>query len=334
MKKAKISALAVALTFVVGAFFGCNKEKNKELTVYLPDGAPALALAGMMANDTENDGVAYRVVSPSVIATKVTNTADEKNADVCVMPITAASKLLGNGESYQMLGAVTHGNLYMVAKNAETVYTLETLSLLVGQTVGVLQINEVPGLTFKAVLNKYGISWQEVSEGQEKSADKVNLVAITGAEAVGVVQADCFVLAEPAASVQRQKGYTIVGDMQALYGGENGYTQAVAVAKTSLTADGAWAEEFTEKLKTSIEWLKTADGAQIVSAVSAHMEDKGVATSLKAPLLSAEVVARCGVRFAKATECKTTTEEFLRALLAVNDKSAAIPNEAFYYTAE
>ena len=329
MKRLKKRAIAlVVAALVTGTLIGCKKEREKELTVYMPDGAPALALAGMMAGDTKDDGIAYRVVSPSVIATKVTNIDTEKNADVCVMPITAASKLLGSGENYQMLGAVTHGNLYMVAKTAET------LSSLVGKTVGVLQINEVPGLTFKAVLNKYGLSWQEVSEGQEKAADKVNLVAITGADAVGVVQADCFVIAEPAASAQRQKGYAIVGDIQALYGGEDGYTQAVAVAKTSLTADGAWVTEFTEKLKNSIEWLKTADGAQIVSAVGAHMEDGGMATSLKAPLLSAEVVARCGVRFTEAVSCKAATEEFLRALLAVNEKAAAIPQSAFYYTAE
>lgn len=333
-----MSALALALTFVVGAFFGCNKEKEKELTVYMPDGAPALALAGMLATDTAEDGFSYRVASPSLIATKVTNKDEKKNADVCVLPITMASKLLGSGESYQMLGAVTHGNLYIVAKTGETgadfSYEAGNISSLLGKTVGVLQINEVPGLTFKATLNKYGLSWQEVSEGAEKVTDKVNLVAITGAEAVGVLQADCFVVAEPAASAQSQKGYTIVGDIQALYGGENGYTQAVAVAKTSLTADGAWVAEFTEKLKRSIEWLKTADGAEIVSAVSAHMEDEGTATSLKAPLLSAEVVARCGVLFTEAALCRTETEDFLRALLAVNEKATALPNEAFYYTAE
>ena len=147
---------ALALTALLGVCsftFACNKGQEEDVTVYMPDGAPALAMSGLMHEDTEEDGVTYRVVDASTISSKVTYKDMDKNADFCVMPVTAASKLLGRGDSYKMLGAVTHGNLYMVAKNAETVYTLETLSLLVGQTVGVLQINEVPGLTFKAVLN-------------------------------------------------------------------------------------------------------------------------------------------------------------------------------------
>ena len=334
MKKMLKNAIACMLSAVcVGIFVGCKKQEKREWTVYVPDGAPALAIAGMMATDTEEDGFSYRVVSPSVIATKVTDKEEKKNADLCVLPVTVASKLLGDGQRYKMLGAVTRGNLYLVAKTEqESLYTPETLTKLVGKTVGVLQINEVPGLTFKAVLNTYGLAWQEVSEGQEKATDKVNLVAITGADALGVVQADCFLIAEPAASAQSKKGFSIVGDIQALYGGENGYTQAVLVAKTALTADKAWVDTVTAQLEKSVEWLQTADGTQIVSAVSAHIEDGGTTTSLKAPLLTAEVVARCGVRFVGAVACQERTEAFLRALLAVNDKAATLPSTAFYYS--
>ena len=77
---------------------GCKEEKNTDVTVYMPDGAPALALAGLMAEDTEEDGVSYKVVPATAIASKVTYKEEEKNADLCVMPVTAASKLLGKGE--------------------------------------------------------------------------------------------------------------------------------------------------------------------------------------------------------------------------------------------
>ena len=332
MKKFFAGLLAIVCCLSSFGCFGLG-DKSNDLTVYMPDGAPALAFAKLMHEDTEDDGFEYKVVSPTVIKTKVTYKDDSKNADLCVLPVTAASKLLGDGRRYQMLGAVTHGNLYLVAKTdgERLSYTSQNLTQLVGKTVGVLQINEVPGLTLKAVLNTYALPWQEVSEGQEKAADKVNLVGITGADAVGVVAADCFLIAEPAATAQSKKGYSIVGDMQALYGGD-GYTQAVLVAKTSLTADAAWVNTVTAQLKNSVEWLKTATGEQIVSAVSAHIEDEGTTTSLKAPLLSAEVVARCGVRFVGAAACKARTEDFLRALLGVNDKAAALPNAVFYYT--
>ncbi len=329
--KRKISIVLASLLFAVG-FVACGDGKeDKEITVYMPDGAPALALAGMMAEDTKDDGVTYNVVPATAIASKVTYKEEEKNADLCVMPVTAASKLLGNGEKYTMLGAVTHGNLYLIAKDGVE-YTAENLSLLVGKNVGVLQINEVPGLTFKATLNKYGIAWQELTNDGTMAEDKVNLVAITGVEAVGAIDADCFMVAEPAATAQGKKGYSIVGDLQALYGGENGYPQAVLVAKKSLVSEKSeWVKEFVSQVELSSEWLLSASGEDIVAAVSAHMEDEGAVTSLKAPLLSSAVLGRCGIYFTYAATCKAEVEGFLNGMLAVNNKAAAIPQEAFYW---
>ena len=329
--KRKISIVLASLIFAVG-FAACGDGKEeKEITVYMPDGAPALALAGLMAEDTEEDGVSYKVVPATAIASKVTYKEEEKNADLCVMPVTAASKLLGKGEKYIMLGAVTHGNLYLIAKDG-VAYTAENLSSLVGKTVGVLQINEVPGLTFKATLNKYDIPWQELTNENEVAQDKVNLVAITGADAVGAIEADCFMIAEPAASAQAKKGYSIVGDLQSLYGGENGYPQAVLVAKKSLVEEKAgWTKEFVSKVEGSAAWLSTASGEDIVAAVSAHMEDEGATTSLKAPLLSSAVLGRCGIYFTYAANCRVEVDGFLNALLAVNDKAAAIPAQGFYW---
>jgi ABC-type nitrate/sulfonate/bicarbonate transport system substrate-binding protein len=86
----------------------------------------------------------------------------DKNADVCVLPVTAASKLLGSGEKYEMLGVVTHGNLYLISKDGEQV-TAENIEDLKGKTVGVLQINQVPGLTLKTVLKKYGVEYKEIT---------------------------------------------------------------------------------------------------------------------------------------------------------------------------
>ena len=40
-------------------------------------------------------------------------------ADYCVLPVNLASKLLGSGDAYRMLGTVTNGNLYfLTVKNA------------------------------------------------------------------------------------------------------------------------------------------------------------------------------------------------------------------------
>ena len=330
--KKRILAIVCALGMGIAGLCGCKPATpDGEIIVYMPDGAPALALSQMMAEDKADDGVTYRVVSASLIASKVTNKDMDKNADLCVMPLTAASKLLGSGEAYTMLGTVTHGNLYLIAK--EGAYNAENLSTLIGKTVGVLQINEVPGLTFKAVLNKYQIPWQEVSNEGGMVEDKVNLVAISGVDAVGVIEADCFMVAEPAATAQAKKGYSIVGDLQALYGGENGYPQAVLVAKNKLVKEYQnWTTEFVQKISGVSEWLKTASGETIVAAVSAHMEDESAATSLKAPLLTTAVLGRCGIRFTYASADVAEVNGFLTSMIAVNEKAAAMPAQNFFWS--
>ncbi len=331
MKKGWIARVLAAMlsTLALVGCASCGDSDKKDLTVYAPDGAPALALAGLMQEDTEEDGVEYRIVSPDLIASKVTNKDQSKNADLCVLPVTAASKLLGDGARYQMLGVVTHGNLYLLAKESESWAGMDKL---VGKTVGVLQMTAVPGLTFKTVLKKAGLAYNEITNEGGMVENAVSLKAISGANAVGTVAADCFLLAEPAATLQKKKGYVIVEDIQALYGGEKGYPQAVLVAKKSLVESrGEWVADFVQKLVESGDWLKTASGEELVSLVLAHMEDENVATGLKADALTADVVGRCGIYFTYADECEGEVEGFLKDLLSVNNKAAAIPSAAFYW---
>ncbi len=325
-KRCKIPALLLA-GFLLVAGVGCEKE-GEDLVMYAPDGAPALAIAKLLFEDTREDGIEYRIVAPTLISSKVTNKQAGKNADFCVLPVTAASKLLGTGVEYQALGTVTHGNLYLLAKEKG----FDDLTSLVGKKVGVLQINEVPGLTLKATLNKRGVAWQELQNGGTVSETKVNLVAISAPTAVGTIEADYYLIAEPAASAQKQKGYSIVGDLQALYNGEEGYPQAVLVAKKSLIEERKqFVEELVERVKGAPEFLANASGEQLVSLVSSHLEDEGATTSLKAPLLTAEVTARCGIYFTYAATGAAEMEEFLSALIEVNDRAAAIPSQNFYW---
>lgn len=332
MKKVLKKTIAYLCALCLITAGGCQSGlPEEEITVYMPDGAPALALAKLMHEDKADDGVTYRVVRAELIASKVTNKTESDNADLCIMPVTAAAKLLGTGEKYKMLGAVTHGNLYLISKT-QTELTEGNLSSLIGKKVGVLQMNNVPGLTFKSVLNKHGVACQEMTNEGTMSEDKVNLMAISGAEAVGTIEADYFLLAEPAVGAKIKNGYSIVGDLQKLYGGENGYTQAVLVAKTDFVAENeAWVKDFIEDVEEAADWLSVATGEQLVSTVTAHLEDKSSATTLKEPMLTKEVLSRCGVWYTPAKECKEETDELLQKLLTVKGDATAIPNAEFYW---
>ncbi len=331
MKKKFIKIVAYVCALACMGMGGCKPTLPEgEITVYMPDGAPALALAKLMYEDTAEDGVTYRVVKADLIASKVTNTDMEKNADLCVMPVTAAAKLLGSGEKYTMLGIVTHGNLYLISKDA-TAITAENINALIGKKVGVLQINSVPGLTFKATLQKHGVPYQELTNEGSMSADKVNLMAIESPAAVGVTEADYYMIAEPAATAQSKKGYSIVGNIQTLYGGENGYPQAALVAKNAFVKEyEAWTKEFVGKVEQSGAWLAETDGERLVSTLNAHVE-AGMQTDLKAPMLTQTALAGCGIRFTYAASDFEEINEFLTAMLLVNDKATAMPSASFYW---
>ena len=331
----KWTALLCAAVCGVGcmaSLTACNKdEMDREVTVYMPDGAPALAMAGLMAQDTEEDGIRYFVTKADGIASKVTYKDEAQNADFCVMPLNAAAKLLGDGNRYTMLGTVTNGNLYIVSKS-ETVYTRENLSSLVGKRVGVLQINNVPGLTFKTLLTLVGVAWAEVANDGTMYEDKVNLLPIADATAVGTMDADCFVIAEPAATAQAKKGYNIVGDLQVMYDGGNGYPQAVLMAKREMVEEyNEWTGDFVEDVKASMEWLKTATGEEIVSAINGHLDDTLQESSLKAPLLTADVIGRCGVRYVATADCEPMVSAILNNFIALNPNSTALPASRFFW---
>ncbi len=128
--------------------------------VYAPDGAPALGLAKLLADECELDSaVEYSVVKADTIQTYVTGA--NPVADICVLPVNLAVKLLGSGEKYSLVGTLTNGNLYMLSKGAENI-TQSNISTLAGKTVGVVNLAQVPGLTFKLILKNNGLEYTEL----------------------------------------------------------------------------------------------------------------------------------------------------------------------------
>ena len=90
-------------------------------------------------------------------------------------------------------------------------------------------------------------------------------------------------------------------------------------------------KDFVAQVAQAPAWLETATGEEIVAAVDAHMDDPDAATSLKAPLLSTDVLGRCGIFFTYAAETKTQATTFLGEMISVNANAAAIPADCFFW---
>ena len=136
-------------------------EFSGKVSVYAPDGAPALGLANLLAGEKsfENVTVDYNIVEPSLMQTYVTG--KNSKADICVLPVNIAVKLLGNGAKYKLVGTLTHGNLFLLSKSGDKI-TPDNIAGLKGKKVGVVNLAAVPGLTFKVILKDSGLDFVEL----------------------------------------------------------------------------------------------------------------------------------------------------------------------------
>ena len=337
MKKFTAGILSVAVLGASALGFAACGEKGEGYTVYAPDGAPALSLVKALAED---DGTFdFHVVASSVIVDKVTYKEESRNADFCVLPVNVASLKLGSGEKYKMLGTVTNGNFYFLTTNGEEI---TSPSALVGKKVGVVQLANVPGLTFQSVLKENDVSYQILESVEaEGDGEKVNLVNL-GTDATNVTPAfgcDYYLCPEPAVSLKSAgtagspegKWFSYAGSLQTLYGGENGYPQAVLVAKKSvLEKDKSAAQKLVGYVRDCGEYLETAKVGDVLSLLSA-CRTEGLTPAFTEKNLNATVISRCSVRFTASADCKTRVNEFLTRLAEISPNAVKAVSDSFYY---
>lgn len=345
---AAVCGAAVLGTFGLAACGGDDNDSTDNghddpipVSVYAPDGAPALALANLIESE-KTPSSRYRfdvhIVDANTIATYVTG--KEPDADFCILPSNAAGKALGTGETYQMLGTVTNGNLYFLTdtKKALPKLTKENLSsALLGKTLGVIQYENVPGLTLRVVLGEYNIPYKLVENNENTDPAKVNLRALTPDTVVPATGCDYYLCPEPArttkigATKDTPNPFRAAGSLQALYGDGSGFPQAVLVAKKDiLTADKALADKVIGYMEGSGEYLKTAD-AHTLAELLASKRTSGMEAAFKEAQLNPTVLTNCSVKFTKAADCKTAVVEFLTKYKAISDGATNIPADAFFY---
>lgn len=334
MKKFLATAIALTIGAAACVFTACAGENDDgTYTVYAPDGAPALALAKAVNED--DDRYDFRIVASNAITAQVQG--EEPAADFCILPVNVAAKLLGKGETYQMLGTVTNGNMYLLTTGGNPEIATDNLSTLVGKTVGVVQLNNVPGLTFQAVLSRNDIDYQILGNDVEAASDKVNLQAFADASTVTPASGcDYYLCPEPAATgkingtASSANPFKAAGSLQELYG-ENGYPQAVLVAKkTVIDSDSEAVGKMIEYMNGSDEYLAAASAEDVV----ALLEDcytEGMTPSLNANNLNATVIANCSVYFTAAQDCKSRVNAFLAELIDLNAEFTSAVSDSFYY---
>ncbi len=338
MKKFLMAILSVLLLMATLLTVGCGGGSGDKdtLNLYVPDGAPALSVARLLHDRSIVEGVNINVVNANTIQTYVTG--EEQKADFAILPVNVAVKLLASKDDYKLLGTVTNGNLFLMKQDGEVDITKNNLDALIGKTVGVINLANVPGLTFKAILNDAEIEYVDISESGEVQADKINLVGLTNGTAV-VPNSDCeyFVVPEPAATTKQNATngkISIAGSLQALYGDGSGYPQAVLVAKTTVIENN---KETVDNLVNSLEgnkiWISNGvtSADTIVSSVISGFVDKDMSPTFTANNLNLTVINNCAIGFTPANECKGAIKTYINKLNAISNNAWGVAREEFFY---
>lgn len=283
------------LTIVLSAMFlllgltsaiACKDNNDDVIQIYMPDGAPALAMSKLMHDNNQFDmEVNYTVLASSNIANTILN----KTADVAILPVNAASKILG--DNYKIVATVTNGNLYVVGNK-----DINSLSDLRGEVVGVIGQGNVPDLNFRYLLSSNAVDYETSEEEIDEKvairyfADASNLLPL-----LKQGHLNFGLLPEPAVSklLSMATNFNIELNIQSLWEGGS-YPQAVMVAKTSLIDDNTeLIESIIDEMINGEEWIKS-NTLEAVTAVNNNIEE-GVVPSLQTTI-SSTAIENCNIK--------------------------------------
>ena len=271
--------ICIIMVFSAVSLVACGNSEDK-IYVYMPDGAPALAMSKLMYDNVQLKGeTQYTIVPASNIGNYIIN----KKADVAVIPVNMASKLLGNGENYKIVATVTNGNLYLVGNE-----DISSLTDLKGQVVGVIGQGNVPDLNFKYLLSSV-----------ETPIDfAINDNVIDGKVAIRYLlkqnKLKFGLLPEPAVSklLSMANNFNIELDIQELWEGGS-YPQAVVVVKTELCDDTQFIDELLSQMTDGESWI-LSNTIDAVNSVNSHLLEGSVA-SLQTTI-SRSAIENCNIK--------------------------------------
>lgn len=123
------------------------------LQLYVPDGAPALAVAKLVAEKNTLTVAGYTVNVHIVPANTIAAHIAKGDGDIVIMPANGGANLVVQGADYKFLCSNTRGILYMISTSEGSVSPED----LAGKTVGCIGQGAVPQYAFERILAANGL---------------------------------------------------------------------------------------------------------------------------------------------------------------------------------
>ena len=255
MKKMLKAIMAVFMVAALVAVFAvglaaCNDDKDvapDTLQLYVPDGAPALAVAKFIAEKDTLTVAGYKIAVNIVPANQIAAHMAKADGDIVIMPANAGMNLISKGAGYEFVCSNTRGILYMLSLEQGTV----TPADLAGKKVGCIGEGAVPEYALMTVLEANGV------------ADDVDVrffadgAAVQAALKAGTI--DFGIVGEPAATAGASKGFFTVMDMQAEFNeatdSESGFPMSSTFVSEALAGEEGFVEALVAALEDNVDYI-------------------------------------------------------------------------------
>lgn len=332
--------LVAAMAFTLAA---CQPNLPDEdiaptsVTLYTPDGAPAMSVAKIIADGKIGDTTATVEIAQNAQDIVAKATKAERELELAVLPTNAAATVYNATKGdYVLFSINTYGLLYIMG--TEEVLDLNALK---GQVLYSIGMGQVPQYVFDKVLAHAGI--QKVNNSDVAEEGKLAVKYTDNAQGINPLllqgKAKFGLLGEPAATQLVTKaaaaGKTIyrLFDVQQLWkdavgGTKTGYPQACLIVKKSLLANKTFAAALDRAMSANAAYL-----AENVGTLKSTLAGAGSKVDVD---YTTEIIARCNISYIKANSDGLKAE--LAAYLAEFGFSAngvkpsdKLPDDAFYY---
>ena len=244
MKKLTAILLIFAIFSTLFVLCACNQTEDT-ITLYVPDGAPALAVAKLLQDPTvAGKQVKVEITTGKNVQAKIMS----GEADLAICPTNMAAALYNKGADYKLVCANVFGVLYMVSHDA----TLTHLNQLKGKVIHSIGKNNTPQFVLQTVLSANGIAYEEGDTAKQ------GVVVVKYYESAAQILPlyksnliDIAIIGEPAVSLQ---GCNQIFDLQQLWQDatelDENYPQAGLFVKNQLLQDDT---RFVNKLVKALE---------------------------------------------------------------------------------
>lgn len=299
--------LLLFTTLIVLMCVLCGCTHGKELKLYVPDGAPALAVANIIANGSVGGNVVQSVVTTGE---DVVAKCASGEADMAVLPTNAAVKICSDRDDYLLFTVNVYGLLYVLGTE-----NISSIADLQGETLYSIGLGNTPEYVFKTICDVYNVSYDANSGIDIKyEADGSTIIpqVLQG-------KAKFALLGEPAATNLVNKaasqGKTVyrLFDLQQLWqqavqSDSVGYPQASMIVKKDLLTS-KFANELYQALIDNSAFL-----TENCATLNELMKQAG---SLLDVNYTVEILERCNLTVVRANDAKTDIASYLATFSAM-----------------